>query len=69
MRFFPHFGNIEIFAITLPCGVAAWLSFIDPIWQAYSTFSTDGWTSIAGIALSVSASLIGAACAIYTACK
>lgn len=50
MRFFPHFGNIEIFAITLPCGVAAWLSFIDPIWQAYSTF---GWTSVAGIALSV----------------
>jgi hypothetical protein len=66
MRFFPHFGNIEIFAITLACGVAAWLSFIDPIWQAYSTF---GWTSVAGIALSVSASLIGAAFAIYTACK
>ena len=49
--------------------VVAWLSFVDPIWDAYLEIAEGGWLPVAGIAITVSASLIGVACAVYTACK
>ncbi len=60
---------VKIFGYALACTVVAWLSFIDPIWQARLEFAEDGWLPVAAIALSVCASLTGAACAVYTARK
>ena len=61
------FRTIKIFGFALACAVAAWLSFIDPIWQAYLEFAEKEFLAVAGIGVSVCASLIGAACAVYQA--
>jgi hypothetical protein len=70
MHFFGS-KTLEIFGIALGCIVVAWLSFVDPIWQAYLDLAGDhGWTSVAATAVGVFASLVGAACAIINAaCK
>jgi hypothetical protein len=69
MRLSSLFTTAETFGIALASAVVAWLSFVDPIWDAYLEIVEGEWLSVAGIAITVSASLIGVACAIYTACK
>jgi hypothetical protein len=69
MRLSSPFGTVETFGIALACAVVAWLSFVDPIWEAYLEIAEGEWLSVAGIAITVSASLIGVACAVFTAFK
>jgi hypothetical protein len=69
MRLSSLFTKAETFGIALASAVVAWLSFVDPIWDAYLEIAEGGWLPVAGIAITVSASLIGVACAVYTACK
>jgi hypothetical protein len=59
----------KVVGIALAIAAIGWLSFVDPIWDAYLEFAEGEWLSVGGIATSVSASLIGVACAVYTACK
>jgi len=67
MRLSSPFGTVETFGITLAGAVVAWLSFFDPIWDAYLELAEGEWLSVAGNAVAVSASLIGVACAVFTA--
>jgi hypothetical protein len=59
----------KIVGTTLACAVVAWLSFVDPIWEAYLQIAEGEWLSVAGISITVSASLTGVACAFYTLFK
>jgi hypothetical protein len=55
-------------SLTLAGVVIAWMGFIDPIRQAYFDFD-GGWLGIAGITISLSASALGVAGAVYAACR
>ena len=59
----------KVVGIALAIAAIGWLSFVDPIWEAYLLIAEGEWPSVAGIAITVSASLIGVACAVFTACK
>jgi hypothetical protein len=63
------FPTVERVGIALASAAVAWSSFVDPIWEGYLAIAEGEWLSVAGIAVTVSASLIGAACAVYTAWK
>ena len=59
----------KIVGTMLACAVLAWLSFVDPIWEAYLLMAEGEWPSVTGIAITVSASLIGVAGGVFTACR
>jgi hypothetical protein len=69
MRLSSPFTKVETFGIALAGAVVAWLSFVDPIWEAYLELAEGEWLSVAGIAVTVVTSLIGVACAVFTAFK
>ena len=69
MRLSSPFTKVETLGIAVASALVAWLSFVDPIWDAYLEVEEGEWLSVASIAITVSASLIGVACAVYTACK
>jgi hypothetical protein len=69
MRLSSPFGTVETFRIALAGAVVAWLSFVAPIWDAYLELEEGEWLSVAGSAVTISAGLIGVACAAYTACR
>jgi hypothetical protein len=69
MRLSSPLTKVETLGIAVASALVAWLSFVDPIWDAYLEVAEGEWLSVASIAITVSASLIGVACAIYTACK
>ena len=51
--------KVETFGIALAGAAVAWLSFVDPIWYAYLEFAERECFSVAYIAVTVSAGLIG----------
>jgi hypothetical protein len=64
------FTKVETLGIAVASTLVAWVSFVDPIWDAYLEVAEGEWLSVASIAITVSASLIGVACAVYAAaCK
>jgi hypothetical protein len=69
MRLSSRFTKVETLGIAVASVLVAWLSFVDPIWDAYLEIEEGEWLSVASIAITVSASLIGVACAVYTAWK
>jgi hypothetical protein len=69
MRLSSPLTIVETLGIAVASALVAWLSFVDPIWDAYLEVAEGEWLSVASIAITVSASLIGVACAIYTAFK
>jgi hypothetical protein len=69
MRLSSPLTKVETLGIAVASALVAWLSFVDPIWDAYLEVAEGEWLSVASIAITVSASLIGVACAIYTAFK
>jgi hypothetical protein len=52
-------AKVETFGIALAGAAVAWLSFVDPIWYAYLEFAERECFSVAYIAVTVSAGLIG----------
>jgi hypothetical protein len=70
MRLSSLFTKVETLGIAVASTLVAWVSFVDPIRDAYLEVAEGEWLSVASIAITVSASLIGVACAVYAAaCK
>ena len=55
--------TLERLGILLPCVYVAWLLFIDP---TYLALNGDEPLLIAALAVSTAATLLGAACAVYS---
>ena len=70
MRLSSLFTKVETLGIAVASTLVAWVSFVDPIRDAYLEVAEGEWLSVASIAITVAASLIGVACAVYAAaCK
>ena len=55
--------TLERLGILLACGYVSWLVFIDP---TYLVLNDDEPLVIAALAVSIAATLLGAACAVYS---